>query len=105
VLLMSMKSQILSVSFRTQRRSDVEPPSGAECVTARWRAAERGKPQSTQTKARQSRRGCSLDGRRHRIVKLKPKGVDDVEDEVVCSVDVDEVVELYILKLAHDEYA
>jgi hypothetical protein len=35
VLLISTKLQILSVSFRTQRRSDVEPRSGA-----RWRDGE-----------------------------------------------------------------
>jgi hypothetical protein len=42
VLLMSMKSQVLSVSFRTQGRVDVEPPSVVdslrECATASPRA-------------------------------------------------------------------
>jgi hypothetical protein len=32
VLLMSMKSQILSMSFRTQGRVDVEPPSVADSL-------------------------------------------------------------------------
>jgi hypothetical protein len=31
---MSADSKILNMSFRTQRRGDVEPPSGAECATA-----------------------------------------------------------------------
>jgi hypothetical protein len=49
-LLMSMKSQALSMSFRTQGRVDVEPPSAAdslrECATTR--APEHGKSQLTQ---------------------------------------------------------
>jgi hypothetical protein len=32
--IMVTKSKIFSVSFRTQRRGDVEPPSGAECASA-----------------------------------------------------------------------
>jgi hypothetical protein len=32
VLLMSMKSQVLIVSFRTPGRVDVEPPSIADCL-------------------------------------------------------------------------
>jgi hypothetical protein len=42
VLLMSIKSQVLSMSFRTQGRVDVEPPSVAdslrECATTSPRA-------------------------------------------------------------------
>jgi hypothetical protein len=30
--------KVMSVSFCTQRRGDVEPPSGAECATASPRA-------------------------------------------------------------------
>jgi hypothetical protein len=52
VLLMSMKSQVLSVSFCTQGRVDVEPPSVADslrkCTT--MRAPERSKPELTKLK-------------------------------------------------------
>jgi hypothetical protein len=44
VLLMSTKLQILNVSFHTQRRDDVEPPSVAdslrECATTSPRALQ-----------------------------------------------------------------
>jgi hypothetical protein len=47
-LLMSMKSQVLRMIFRTPERVDVEPPSVAdslrECAAA---SPERGKPQLT----------------------------------------------------------
>jgi hypothetical protein len=33
-------SKIMSVSFRAQRRGDVEPPSEAECATASPRARQ-----------------------------------------------------------------
>jgi hypothetical protein len=93
---MSTKSQVLSVSFHTQRREDVKPPIDAECVTVCPRAAlctlrrapERGKPQST--------RRCGAvdadvvdadivyaDEDTTESVELKPKGVDDVDDGVV----------------------
>jgi hypothetical protein len=36
ILMLDLK--VMSVSFRTQRRGDVEPPSGAECATASPRA-------------------------------------------------------------------
>jgi hypothetical protein len=80
------------VSFRTQRREDVEPPIDAECATACPRAAlstpERGKPQSTR------RRGgvnadvvdadvVYADEDTTESVELKPEGVDDVDDGVV----------------------
>jgi hypothetical protein len=32
--ILTLDSKIMSVSFRTQRRGDVEPPSGAEYATA-----------------------------------------------------------------------
>jgi hypothetical protein len=47
---MSMKSQVLIVSFRTQGRVDVEPPNVADSLRERAtaRAPERGKSQLTQ---------------------------------------------------------
>jgi hypothetical protein len=42
--ILMLDPKVMSVSFRTQRRGDVEPPSGAECAT--------GSP-SSWTKARQ----------------------------------------------------
>jgi hypothetical protein len=53
VLLMSMKSQVLGVIFRTSGRFDVEPPSVAdslrECTTV---SPERNKPQLTMLKTK-----------------------------------------------------
>jgi hypothetical protein len=91
----STKSQILSASFRTQRRGDVEPPSGAECATVSpqaWQttvAADQDAVEST----RWSRRGPGRGGVDADVVyadegiaesvELKPREVDDVEDKVV----------------------
>jgi hypothetical protein len=55
---MVTKSKIFSMSFRTQRRGDVEPPSSAECATTSpqaWQiAADQGAVESTRSRVRWS---------------------------------------------------
>jgi hypothetical protein len=57
---MSMKSQVLNVSFRTQGRVDVEPPSVADSL-----------------------RECAATSPRAWQAAVDADVVDDVEDEVV----------------------
>jgi hypothetical protein len=57
---MSMKSQVLNVSFRTQGRVDVEPPSVADSL-----------------------RECAATSPRTWQAAVDADVVDDVEDEVV----------------------
>jgi hypothetical protein len=51
---MSMKLQVLSMSFRTQGRVDVEPPSVVDCLRdcAAVTSPKHGKPQLTMLKTK-----------------------------------------------------
>jgi hypothetical protein len=83
----AMESKIMSVSSRTQRRGDVEPPSGAECATtslrvrrvrngeSRCQAPERGESKVARTAVDEvavtdlARTDCDVDGASRGVCK------------------------------------